>query len=527
MPIDPNNDAQAQLTKLRRTPSAFTSWQNALRFLQTGQHSQALSAYRILVQQFPALPQLSAELGVAAVGELEFEEADKAFQRALELAPGDANTLVFIGTQYYQMRRIDQAFACLKRAVEVDPKSAHARLTLASWLERTRRADEAKECLDAALALYPKEGRLRYFSAFLLHRKGLNKEAETALRNLLGDSLLPLDVQADANHLLAVILDGCGEYAEALAVLGRSKAQRSQIVNRAAMEQIYQGTVKSRRELLAALTPEMIRRWRDDAAETPSPHPLAIIAGSPRSGTTLLEQIIGANPEILVFDEPHAFQKEVVNVLHPAASGRGLSLETLNALTAPERAKFINLYFRSLLRETEEKPGARLMLEKNPSNTLWMHMWLRIFPTSKIVIALRDPRDIVISAYFQNIPVMWGNVSFLSLENTAKFYGDCMEEWLRLRELGGFDWIETRYEDLVGNLEKEGQRVTAFLGVPWHEAQAKFYEKAQRKFVHSPTYDEVTKPVHQRKVGRWEHYAEALAPLQPALEPFLRALGYA
>ena len=94
------------------------------------------------------------------------------------------------------------------------------------------------------------------------------------------------------------------------------------------------------------------------------------------------------------------------------------------------------------------------------------------------------------------------------------------------RELGGFDWIETRYEDVVANLESEGRRVTNFLGLPWHEAQAAYYETARRKFVHSPTYNEVTQPVYNQAVGRWKHYAEALAPLQAGLEKYRRAFGY-
>jgi hypothetical protein len=101
-----------------------------------------------------------------------------------------------------------------------------------------------------------------------------------------------------------------------------------------------------------------------------------------------------------------------------------------------------------------------------------------------------------------------------------------MDAWLHMREIGGFDWIETRYEDVVGKLEPEGRRLTSFLGLPWHDAQAKYYEPARRKFVFAPTYDDVTKPVYTRTVGRWEHYAEALEPLQAALQPYLQAFGY-
>jgi tetratricopeptide (TPR) repeat protein len=505
----------------------MASWQNALQHLNNGRHAPALASYRNLVQQFPGVAQLWAELGLAAAGDLEFTLADQAFQRAMDLAPADASLLVFIGWQYYHLRHLDQAFDCFKRAVAVDPSSANAHLTLASWLERTRRLDEALECVESCLTRHPKNGEALYFKAFLLHRKGLDGEAETALRDLLkSDPLPPLNVQCNANYLLGEVLDAFGQYAGALNCLGKAKTLRYKMEDTTRREQFDEKVDQTRREALAELTPETLRRWREEAADAPCPHPLAILGGAPRSGTTLIEQILAAHPEILVIDELHSFGKEVVNKILPPPRNRLVTLKSLNDLTAAGRAQLIGRYFKSLLRETEEDPGARLLLDKNPSRTAWLHVWLRFFPQSKVVIALRDPRDVIISSYFQNIPEDWAIVSYFSLERTAKFYSDCMDVWLRMRELGGFDWIETRYEDVVANLESEGRRVTNFLGLPWHEAQATYYETTRRNFVHSPTYNEVTQPVYNRAVGRWEHYAGALAPLQAGLAKYCRAFGY-
>jgi tetratricopeptide (TPR) repeat protein len=516
-----------ELTKLRRSP-AMASWQNALQHLNAGRHAPALAIYRNLVQQFPGVAQLWAEMGLAAAGDLEFTLADQAFQRAMELAPADADLLVFIGKEYYRLRRLEQALPCFKRAVAVDPLSANALMALAVWLERTRRLDEALECVETCLTQHPKDGWVRYFKAFLLHRKGLDGEAETALRDLLkSDPLPPLDVQSDANYLLGEVLDSFGQYAEAFICLTRAKALRLKITDTAKLERFYEQMDRTRRAALAELTPETLRRWREEASDSPCPHPLACLAGAARSGTTLLEQILGAHPEILVFDETYAFEKEVVNALHSPPPDRTLTLKTVNDLTAAARAQFIGRYFKSLLRETEEKPNARLLLDKNPPMTVWLHVWLRLFPQSKVVMALRDPRDIIISCYFQNFPLNAASVNFFSLEQTARYYSNSVDSWLRMRELGGFDWIETRYEDVVANLEAEGRRVTNFLGLPWHEAQATYYETARRKYVHSPTYNEVTKPIYNRAVGRWEHYAEAMAPLQAGLEKYRRAFGYA
>ena len=89
-----------------------------------------------------------------------------------------------------------------------------------------------------------------------------------------------------------------------------------------------------------------------------------------------------------------------------------------------------------------------------------------------------------------------------------------------------FDWIESRYEDIVDDLESEGRRITEFLGLSWHPQQANFHETARKKFIFAPTYSEVAQPVYHRAVGRWKHYADALAPVQERLAPYCRELGY-
>jgi len=144
----------------------------------------------------------------------------------------------------------------------------------------------------------------------------------------------------------------------------------------------------------------------------------------------------------------------------------------------------------------------------------------------RIIYIVRDPRDVVLSCYFQNIPLNATNVNFLSFERLAKHYADLMDIWLAVREWEGFAWMEVRYEDTVAALEKEGRRVTEFLGLTWDEGQARFYEKSRTKQLYSPTYQDVTRPVYSRSVARWRAYEKHLAPILPALEPYCRKFGY-
>jgi hypothetical protein len=184
------------------------------------------------------------------------------------------------------------------------------------------------------------------------------------------------------------------------------------------------------------------------------------------------------------------------------------------------------MYVQALRQEAEPAVDDKLLVDKNPSPTSRLAVWLRVFPELRVIIALRDPRDVVLSCFFQNIPLNATNVNFLSFERLARHYADLMDIWLAVREWQGFAWLETRYEDLVAELEKEGRRVMEFVGLPWHENQARFYEKSRQKQLYSPTYQDVTRPVYSRSVDRWHAYEQYLAPILPELEPYCRKFGY-
>jgi hypothetical protein len=334
------------------------------------------------------------------------------------------------------------------------------------------------------------------------------------------------NVGFSSRHLLGVVLDELGQYAEAWQRLCEAKDVARRMSDTRVMERDYDRADHQRRHLLAAMTPATIQAWRQQGPVVAHRYQLALLGGHPRSGTTLLEQILGVHPSVQAVDESEAFAHEVWHQLAPMQGAHALTLKSLDALTPSRRVELGERYLKSFLRELPAEPSAQVLLDKNPSPTAALHLWLRLFPEAKVIIALRDPRDVVVSCFFQNLMLTPTNANFLSLDRTVKHYADLMDVWLRLRELGGFDWIETRYEDVVANLEAEGKRVTEFLGLDWHPRQATQHEAARQKVLFAPTYNDVTKPVHNRAVGRWQHYAEALEPFQERLAPYCRALGY-
>jgi tetratricopeptide (TPR) repeat protein len=516
-----------EFEKLQQSPRHVARWQKAQRQLLNGQATAAMTAYRGLLEQFPGIAGLWFEFGLGAVKELDFDLADQAFQRAAELSPQDAAMLILLGQQYHQLRRLDRARDCFLRAVAADPKSIPAQLSLADWFERERRLTDAWNCVETCLEHHPQNAEAACFKALLLHRQGRSAEAESQLRELLKTNSSDANVHYLIRHQLAVVLDALGQFDEAIAVLFEAKNILRRTANVAKMEREYDRADGRRRELLASFKPDTLSCWRRETPAPPGGQSFAFLGGHPRSGTTLLEQILGAHPGIAAFDEPVAFVNEILEPLAPLNAVTPLTLNRLNVLTPVQLANFQKRYLRSLLREDTGKPEASVLLAKHPSPTASLHLWLRIFPGLKVIIGLRDPRDVIVSCFFQKQMLNPTNANFLSLERTAKHYADLMDVWLRLRDLGEFDWMESRYEDIVTNLEAEGRKVTEFLGLSWHAGQAEFHAAARQKFVFAPTYHEVTRPVHPGAIGRWRNYEKALEPIQSRLTPYLQALGYA
>jgi tetratricopeptide (TPR) repeat protein len=517
---------QPDLARLERSPQDLSRWQQAQKQLLAGRAAQALPAYRELVKRYPEIVNLWFELGAAAAGDLDFALARQAFERAEQMAGNDSAVLIALGQQYHRLRQPARARACFERAAQVAPSSSHARLSWAAWLERERRLAEAWDQTEACLTQNPGDVAALYYRAFLLHRKGCADEARALLGGLIQSGAGDANVKMSCLHLLAVVLDELGQYAEAMEWLVKAKALARQQNNVAALEQTYQKAARRRRSFLAQLTPEMIRRWRSAASAPDGSKKLALLGGHPRSGTTLLEQILGAHPSIAAFDESDAFVVEIGDRLFAADPYPPLSAAALDALPPARQAEFKRRYFKSLFRELNGEPAAEVLIDKNPTPTASLPLWLRLFPDSKVIIALRDPRDVVISCFFQNLALTPMNVNFLGLDRAVQHYADLMDVWLRMRELGGFDWIESRYEDIVAGTEAEGRRVTEFLGLAWHPAQARSDEAARARFVFSPTYNEVAKPVHNRAVGRWKHYAAALEPFEAQFAGYLNVFGY-
>jgi tetratricopeptide (TPR) repeat protein len=490
----------------------------ARHFLLSHDFARAVGLYGRLTLQHPGQAELWAEYGNAASGARQFGLADRCWQKAIGLAPNNAELIGMIGHQYQGLRKPDQASACFVKAAAADPKSINPRISLAVLLEKSHQLEAARAAVDQCLAIDPRDDQARYFSAVLDRRENKFDLAECRLRDLIASEPQHPYVRYACRYELAQLLDRNGQSDEAMRLLAEAKQIVRGLTDTEVLLKGYDSGAESARKFTRGLPRTIVRKWAEDFPERKrEPIPLvAFLGGHPRSGTTLLEQVLDSHPGVAALDEPTAF----LDVLQPEFHrSKELSSGRLNTLR--------RLYTEALLREVGPAGAGKLLLDKNPSPTARLPLWLKVFPELRVLIALRDPRDVVLSCYFQNIPLNATNVNFLSFERLARHYADLMDIWLAVREWEAFAWLEVRYEDTVAGLEKEGRRVTEFLGLTWHEDQGRFYEKSRSKQLYSPTYQDVTLPVYSRSVARWHAYEKHLAPILAALEPYCRRFGYA
>jgi tetratricopeptide (TPR) repeat protein len=479
--------------------------------------AEALPKYERLLRQCPSSAVLWAEYGNTAVGLRKFDLAEANWQRALTLAPKEVELITMIGHQYQGIRRPEQALTCFARAAEADSRAINPRISSAVLLEKQHHLEQARRAVDECLAIDLQDDQARYFAAVLDRRENKLEQAEQRLRDLIASEPKHPFVRYSARYALAQILDQRDQFDDAMRLLGEAKELVRGLTQTDVLLARYdQGALATHRFVLG-LPKTILHTWAGffPQSKRSAIPPLAFLGGHPRSGTTLLEQILDAHPGVAGLDEPNAF----LEVLQPAFhKTHDHSSSRLNGLRG--------LYVGALLRELGPGGAGKLLVDKNPSPTSRLPVWLRVFPELRVLIALRDPRDVVLSCYFQNIPLNATNVNFLSFERLAKHYSDLMDIWVAVREWEDFAWLETRYEDIVQDLEKEGRRVTGFLGLEWHENQGRFYEKSRQKQLYSPTYQDVTRPIYSRSIGRWHAYEKYLAPILPALKPYCRRFGY-
>jgi tetratricopeptide (TPR) repeat protein len=473
----------------------------------------------------PANPDLLLDLGAAYGMRYDYAAAERCFEKAVRVAPSKMHALVMAGTQCRGFDRYEMARHYLERAVKEPRASADTHVKLAEIYERFRLLEEAGDLVDRALRLDPSCALASLVRARLDRLSGTSEEAERRLRPLLSRTDQDTwSTRIRGWYELGAVLDAQGRYDEAMAALLEAKAM---IRPNAAHYLASQKRVHAHLKIVAEkLNAEMLRRWRAFGAAVAPPCRLALLCGHPRSGTTLLEQVLDSHPDFVSAEETTVFFRESYSTLLRGLPPEKLMHEVLEMVSPAAVGQARQNYLDCMARFLGQPPDARMLIDKNPSLTGLVPGFVRVFPEAKLLVALRDPRDVCLSCFMQPLPLGQVSSSFLTLEDTVAEYAAVMGLWRAAAPCLEGSFLEIRYEDLVADLEAVSRRALQFLGAAWDERVLRFHEHAQSKLVRSPTYAAVVKPISKGAVGRWRHYQKHLEPWLERLAPLIKAFGY-
>ena len=450
--------------------------------------------------------------------------AERCFEKAVRMAPNQTVILLYAGQKSRDFGNYGMAERFFLRAAEKSGSAPEPFIQLARLYERIRRLDEAQAMVDRALHLAPDNPEALLTRARLLRQAGQAEEAEKVIRTFVANPNPDVWLHAQTWYELGAVLDRQGKFDDAMTAWSQAKAllkpQSGRFCHELSVIRKYVA------DLQANLSTDSFQRWCDVAPELRPSHSIALLGGHPRSGTTLLEQVLDAHPGIISLEETPIFQDDAYSVLINRMPDETPILNVIDPAPAEILQQARADYFRTAELFLGQPIGQRLLIDKNPSLTFLIPVLIRIFPEIKLLVSLRDPRDVVLSCFMQALPLSQGSSAYLSLQSTAQEYAAMMTLWQGLKPMIEGHFLEVRYEDIVEELEPVARKTLEFLDVPWDAKVLGFDEHARKKLVRSPTYADVTQPVYKRAKGRWRNYQKYLEPHLEKLEPFVKAFGY-
>ncbi len=429
----------------------------------------------------------------------QLEQLDEALELARQgvaLAPALADAHNALARVLQDRGEVDAALDEFEQAATLPGAVAEEALVgRAAVLLEAGRKDEAMVAFDRALSLFPGSVRALAQRADAKRFAAGDPDIPVIEALLAEGGNRPLDDRISARFALGKAYLDIGDAARAFDQLGLANQ-----LKRATFSYDSASTDRWVERIIEAITPDLAQKLQ--GAGAPSDLPVFIV-GMPRSGTTLVEQILSSHSQVLGAGELPALRQIV--------EGAGPYPDLAATLTRDGAARLGQAYLARLARLAGPE---RRIVDKMPGNFFYAGLIPLMLPGARIIHCRRDPVDTCLSCYMKQFA---GEQSFAydltELGEFHRHYRRLMEHWSSM--LPTERYIEVDYEAVVEDLEGEARRLIAFLGLEWEEACLDFHNN--RRIVRTASLNQVRQPIYKTSKGRWHAYADHLRPLLDAL----------
>jgi len=468
-----------------------------------------------------------AKLGALYVEIEKYPIAIKNLEHAVELAPEDADLHYNLALAYLAVQDLDRAITELETTLSLGGRAHLAFGTLSRIYEQTNQMDKLQGVLDVALEHFPDDPFLNFNAGVLERRNGNFEKALAHLDKCLSpeaaaqEKTITMDLEdmkMAASFEYGRIYDKLGDYDKAFkAFIDGNKFSADNFFLQVPNKDEALENVAKLREL-------DLTGWSKTTAD-----PLAkaektpiFLVGFPRSGTTLLHQVLDGHSRLEVIEEKPLLSAVSTHIEQNLGGFPG----ALTSLDTKTFNTFRDEYMGGL-KKMQDGEGDVRFVDKLPLHIIKVPLIKKMFPDAKFILALRHPCDSTLSCFMQNFGLNNAMMNFLSLDDATRYYDQVFSLWLKYVDKLDLDYTQVRYEDVVTDLEKEARSVISFLGLPWEDGVLQYREQAKaKKRISTPSYSQVVQPIYTDASGRWKRYEKYLEPYLDRLAPYCEAFGY-
>lgn len=521
-----------------QSATAHEGMGNALRGL--GRHEDAIAHYRKALTISPRQCRVLKHLAAAQHSLKQYEDAATALQQVIQINPSDADAHNNLGLMLQHLNRHHDAVRHFRTAISFQPNMGAARNNLGSALQALNRHDEAIIEFESAIAFGSATAERYANLGMALQEVGRLNDAVQAFaraielaprngrffRNLANcKQFAPGDPHLTAMLQLATDIDSLTLDSQKQLLFALSKAHADIGDHWQSFGYVLKGNAIKRQHIdydepkvlgefsriMNVFDDRLVDRLRGGGHRSAVP---IFIIGMPRSGTSLVEQILASHSEVFGAGERLDF-KSGVSTLRATDDCARIFPEIVPHLSPAQLERLGAGYVRSI---STYSSGARRITDKMPLNFFYAGLIHLALPNARIVHIRRNAVDTCLSClatlFTGDHPVAY---EMGELGRYYRAYERLMDHWRRV--LPAHFMIEIRYEDLVANFEYEARKLVAHCGLEWEAACQEFHRA--RHPVRTASVAQVRRPIYRESVGRWVQYGELLRPLLDALGPDL------